>query len=45
VATCASGIVSGVVALALYRLGHRDAAVYDGSWAEWSRSDDTSAAA
>jgi thiosulfate/3-mercaptopyruvate sulfurtransferase len=45
VTTCASGIMAGVVALALYRLGHRDAAVYDGSWAEWSLGDDTPAAA
>ncbi len=41
VATCASGITSCMVALALYRLGHQTAAVYDGSWAEWGLAEDT----
>jgi len=45
VATCASGITSCLVALALYRLGHPDVAIYDGSWAEWSRAEDTPAVA
>ncbi|MGJ4932547.1 sulfurtransferase [Bradyrhizobium sp. HKCCYLS2038] len=45
VSTCASGITSCMLALALYRLGVPDAAVYDGSWAEWSQFDDTAAAA
>ena len=45
VATCASGITSCVMALALYVLGHKDAAVYDGAWAEWSLSDDLPAEA
>jgi thiosulfate/3-mercaptopyruvate sulfurtransferase len=45
VTSCASGIVSCVVALALYRLGRLDAAVYDGSWAEWSGAEDTPAVA
>ena len=45
VATCASGITSCVMALALYVLGHTDAAVYDGAWAEWSLSDDLPAEA
>jgi thiosulfate/3-mercaptopyruvate sulfurtransferase len=45
VVTCASGIVSCVVALALQLLGKEDAAVYDGSWAEWGLADDTPAAA
>ncbi len=35
VATCGSGITAGILALALASLGHRHAAVYDGSWAEW----------
>ena len=35
VTTCGSGITACVVALALARLGRWDAAVYDGSWAEW----------
>lgn len=33
--SCGSGVTACVVALALYELGHRDAAVYDGSWTEW----------
>lgn len=45
VVTCASGTISCVVMLALYLLGHTDAALYDGSWAEWGRADDTPAAA
>ena len=35
VATCGSGVTAAVVALALATLGRADAAVYDGSWAEW----------
>lgn len=45
VTTCASGITSCVVALALYLLGHPTAAVYDGSWAEWGLAGDTPAIA
>ncbi len=37
VASCGSGVTAGVLALALHRLGHRDTAVYDGSWLEWGR--------
>lgn len=45
VATCASGITSCMVALGLHVLGYRNAAVYDGSWAEWSLAEDTPAVA
>ncbi|HUM18030.1 MAG TPA: 3-mercaptopyruvate sulfurtransferase [Candidatus Nitrosotalea sp.] len=44
VATCGSGVSAAVLALALYRLGRRDAAVYDGSWTEWGGRADTPAA-
>jgi len=45
VTTCASGIISCMLALALYRLGIPNTAVHDGAWAEWSQLDDTPAAA
>ncbi|MGY3450876.1 sulfurtransferase [Bradyrhizobium sp. USDA 4353] len=45
VTTCASGIISCMLALALYRLGVPTVAVHDGAWAEWSQLDDTPAAA
>ncbi len=35
IATCGSGISACSIVLALASLGHRDGAVYDGSWAEW----------
>ena len=40
VATCGSGVTTGVLALGLYLLGRRDVAVYDGSWSEWGERDD-----
>jgi thiosulfate/3-mercaptopyruvate sulfurtransferase len=39
VASCGSGVTACVIALALAQLGRPDAAVYDGSWTEWSSSD------
>jgi thiosulfate/3-mercaptopyruvate sulfurtransferase len=36
--SCGSGVTACVVALALYELGHKDVAVYDGSWTEWGAS-------
>ena len=35
VTSCGSGVSAGVLSLALYRLGVRGSALYDGSWAEW----------
>ncbi|MEO3429963.1 3-mercaptopyruvate sulfurtransferase [Pelagibius sp. CAU 1746] len=41
IATCGSGVTAAVLSLALHRLGHRDVAVYDGSWSEWGLEGDT----
>ncbi len=40
ITTCGSGVTAAIVSLALERLGHRDHALYDGSWAEWGMYDD-----
>jgi thiosulfate/3-mercaptopyruvate sulfurtransferase len=39
VTTCGSGVSALVLTLALYRLGVRGTALYDGSWAEWGQPD------
>lgn len=41
VTTCGSGITAAVLALGLHVAGHRDVAVYDGSWAEWGLPGET----
>lgn len=41
VTTCGTGVTAAILAMGLYRLGNRDVAVYDGSWAEWGGRDDT----
>ncbi|MCC6007624.1 MAG: 3-mercaptopyruvate sulfurtransferase [Rhodobacteraceae bacterium] len=35
ITTCGSGVSAAILSLALERIGHRDHALYDGSWAEW----------
>jgi thiosulfate/3-mercaptopyruvate sulfurtransferase len=40
ITTCGSGITAAILSLALERLGHRNHALYDGSWAEWGMYDD-----
>lgn len=39
VTTCGSGVTASMLALALAVLGQTNAAVYDGSWAEWGQQD------
>ncbi|GBD41981.1 3-mercaptopyruvate sulfurtransferase [bacterium HR39] len=41
VTSCGSGVSACVLNLALYRVGIRDAALYDGSWVEWASQPDT----
>ena len=33
--SCGSGVTAAILSLALERIGHRQHAVYDGSWTEW----------
>ncbi len=40
ITTCGSGVTAAVLSLALERLGHRDHALYDGSWSEWGGRND-----
>ena len=39
VTSCGSGVSAGVLTLALYRLGVRGSALYDGSWSDWGLAD------
>lgn len=41
VTTCGSGITAAVLYLGLTIAGHRQLALYDGSWSEWGSRDDT----
>jgi thiosulfate/3-mercaptopyruvate sulfurtransferase len=40
ITTCGSGVTAAVLSLALERMGHRNHALYDGSWSEWGMYDD-----
>ena len=40
ITSCGSGVTAAVLCLALERIGHRNHALYDGSWAEWGMYDD-----
>lgn len=37
ITSCGSGVTAAIINLALERLGHRDHALYDGSWSEWGQ--------
>ena len=41
VTSCGSGVSAALINLALFELGVRNAALYDGSWAEWGAQADT----
>lgn len=41
VTSCGSGVTAAIVNLALARIGKTDAALYDGSWAEWGSRPDS----
>jgi thiosulfate/3-mercaptopyruvate sulfurtransferase len=38
ITTCGSGVTAAILYLALAELGHTEASLYDGSWAEWGAS-------
>jgi thiosulfate/3-mercaptopyruvate sulfurtransferase len=40
ITSCGSGVTAAILSLALERFGHRNHALYDGSWAEWGMYDD-----
>ncbi len=40
-ASCGSGVTASMLAFGLYLIGKKDVAVYDGSWSEWGRRQDT----
>ncbi len=41
VTTCGSGVTAAVISFALESIGHKDHALYDGSWSEWGLPGET----
>lgn len=41
VATCGSGVTACVLAMGAYITGHKQVAVFDGSWAQWASTEDS----
>jgi thiosulfate/3-mercaptopyruvate sulfurtransferase len=39
VTTCGSGVTAAILSLALFEMGYTETALFDGSWAQWGRSD------
>ena len=37
--SCGTGVTACILALAAEQAGHKDLAVYDGSWTEWGAAD------
>ncbi len=44
ITSCGSGVTAAVLSLALERIGHRNHALYDGSWSEWGMYEDLAVA-
>lgn len=44
ITTCGSGVTAAIISLALERIGHRNHALYDGSWSEWGMYEDLAVA-
>jgi thiosulfate/3-mercaptopyruvate sulfurtransferase len=40
ITACGSGVTAAILSLALERMGHKNHALYDGSWAEWGMYED-----
>lgn len=44
ITSCGSGVTAAILCLALERIGHRNHALYDGSWSEWGMYEDLAVA-